>query len=302
MLVRFGLDGPPPEWDSSVVCIGTFDGVHLGHQEVIRHAVARANAHNLPSVVVTFDRHPAATLAPERCPPSIGTLSTNLAAFAGLGVSAVAVLPFDLELAHTEAEDFYRTILQGALKAKEAAVGHDFAFGRNRVGTAEWLAERIPTEIIPPLMVGERRVSSSEIRQAIAAGNVGLARDLLGRPWVQEGVVVRGQRLGRTLGFPTANLAGFGGQAVPADGVYAGRAETPFGNYRAAVGVGRRPTVGGGPRTIEAYLIDYPGESLYGAPLRLEYRARLRDDQTFDSLEGLKAQMSEDVAQARNVE
>lgn len=302
MLVRFGLDGPLPEWDSSVVCIGTFDGVHLGHREVILHAVAKAKEHELPSVVVTFDRHPAATLAPDRCPPSIGTPSTNLEAFAKLGVSAVLVLAFDEALAHTEASTFYERILKSALGAKEAAVGHDFAFGRNRVGTADWLAERIPTEIVPPLMIEGRRVSSSEIRSAISSGNVSLARMLLGRPWVQEGVVVAGQKLGRTLGFPTVNLAGFGGQIIPADGVYAGMAETPFGKFRAAIGVGRRPTVGEGPRTIEAFLIDYPGESLYGAPLRIEYRARLREDRKFDSLEGLKAQMHADVALAAQAE
>lgn len=302
MLVRFGLNGPGPEWNRSVVCIGTFDGVHLGHQEVIAHAVARAKSHDLPSVVVTFDRHPAATLAPNRCPPSIGTLGSNLEAFAQLGVSAAVVLAFDEDMAHTEAGDFYETVLRKSLGAKEAAVGHDFAFGRNRVGTASWLAERIPTEIVPPLMVDGQRVSSSQIRAAISGGDVALAGRLLGRSWKQEGVVVAGQRLGRTLGYPTLNLAGLGGQILPADGVYAGEAETPLGRFRAAIGVGCRPTVGGDTRTIEAYLIDYPGESLYGAPIGLSYRARLREDRKFDSLEGLKAQMEIDVAEASALE
>lgn len=114
--------------------------------------------------------------------------------------------------------------------------------------------------------------------------------------------MVAGERLGRTLGFPTANLAGIGGQIVPADGVYAGRAETPFGEFAAAIGIGRRPTVGEGPRTIEAYLIDYPGKSLYGAALRLRYLSRLRDDRKFDSLEGLKSQMQMDAAEAARAE
>lgn len=302
MLVRFGLDGPPPQWASSIVCIGTFDGVHLGHREVIGHAVSRGKAHELPSVVVTFDRHPAATLAPERCPPAIGTLGLNLRAFAALGVSATVVLAFDDTMAHTEAEEFYARVLQGALGAKEAAVGHDFAFGRGRMGTAAWLAERIPTEIVPPLMIEGRRVSSSQIREAISGGDVAMAARLLGRRWTQEGVVVAGQKLGRTLGFPTINLAGFGGQIVPADGVYGGSADTPRGTFRAAIGVGRRPTIGDGPRTIEAYLIDYPGDSLYGAAVRLEYRTRLREDRKFDSIEGLKAQMQIDVAEAAQAE
>lgn len=302
MLIRFGADGLMAEWPACVVCIGTFDGVHLGHQQVIRTAVEHAVADELPSVVVTFDRHPLAVLAPGRNPPDVGTLGLNLEAFRRLGVSAAVVLKFDRALAETSADDFLSQILKSAIRAESAVVGHDFAFGKGREGTAEWLGNRLPTRVVPPFEIEGKRVSSSQIRQAVREGDVAGAACLLGRPWTQEGVVVGGQKLGRTLGYPTLNLARVGNQIVPADGVYAGTADTREGTYRAAIGIGLRPTVGEGPRTIEAYLIDYPGRSLYGTAVRLNYERRLRAERKFDSLEALRAQMAKDVAEAAAVE
>ncbi len=302
MLLRFGVDGLSPEWPAAIVCIGTFDGVHRGHQEVIGAAVAQARKDELPSVVVTFDRHPLAILAPEKNPPDVGTLGQNLEQFEQLGVDVAVVLKFDPALADTPAEAFFENVLQKALHAEKAVVGHDFAFGKGRQGTPEWLAERLPTQVIPPFELEGHRVSSSRVRKAISEGDVQTAERLLDRRWAQEGVVVSGQKLGRTLGFPTINLARAGNQVLPADGVYAGQAQTTKGTFKAAIGVGLRPTIGEGPRTIEAFLIDYPGESLYGTPVRLSYRKRLRDDRKFDSLEALKEQMAQDVAQAAQVE
>lgn len=302
MLVRFGVEAIGADWPGGVVCIGTFDGVHRGHQEVIGQAVSAAREQELPAVVVTFDRHPAATLAPDRCPPAVGTLGLNLDEFARLGVSAAVVLPFDHTLASTSAEDFYSHFLQGKLQAREIVIGHDFAFGHGRQGNAAWLAERIDTDVVPPFELEGERISSSVVRRALAAGDVETARKLLGRPWVQEGVVVSGQKLGRTLGFPTLNLAGVAPQVVPANGVYAGMAHTPEGAFRAAIAIGVRPAVGGGPRTIEAFLLDYPGRSLYGAAVRLHYLRRLREERNFDSLEALRSQMELDVAAASRAE
>ena len=298
MLVRFGAEEIGAEWPGCVVSIGTFDGVHLGHQEVIRRAVVEGREKELPSVVVTFDRHPMAILAPERCPPSVGTLDIDLEQFEKLGVTLALVLKFDEQLANTLASEFQAKILEEKLRANLVVIGADFAFGKGREGTPDWLKQRMQTKIVPAFEIDGHRVSSTEIRSAIAEGDVAKARKLLGRPWTQEGVVVAGQRLGRTLGFPTLNLSPIGTQVRPADGVYAGTAKTDFGDFKAAIGIGMRPTVGPGPRTIEAFLIDYPGGSLYGAPVRLSYLNRLRDDIKFDTVDQLKAQMEQDVAAA----
>jgi riboflavin kinase/FMN adenylyltransferase len=299
MLTHFGVESVLAEWPEAVACIGTFDGVHLGHRHVIGRAVELGRQTDRPSIVVTFDRHPAAILAPDRVPPAIATLGEDLRQFEALGVSAAVVLRFDAALAAMSAEEFLDRILQRALRATSLVVGHDFALGHERVGTPEWLSERIPTEVVPPFVLDGQRVASSEIRRLVAAGEVEGAAKLLGRPFAIEGVVVGGQKLGRTLGFPTLNLARSGGQVRPADGVYAGRCETSLGHFAAAIGVGVRPTVGGGERTIEAYLLDYPGDSLYGQAVRLEVLRRLRGEIRFDSLEDLRRQMASDVDQVR---
>jgi riboflavin kinase/FMN adenylyltransferase len=302
MLVRFGAESISVDWPLSVASIGTFDGVHLGHSQVIASAVRKASALDQPAVVVTFDRHPMAVLAPERCPPAVGTLDLNLRAFEALGVSLAVVLKFDRALSQMPADDFLEQILKSRLRTSNVVIGHDFAFGQGRQGTPQWLASHIPTEIVPPFKVDGERVSSSRIREAIHGGDFELASKLLGRTWMQEGVVVGGQKLGRSLGYPTINLAATSGQAIPADGIYAGTAETRFGTFKAAISVGIRPTLGLGPRTIEAFLIDYPGESLYGTDVRLGYLRRLREERKFDSLEALKEQMDADVAEAARTE
>ena len=301
MLVHFGVETLHAEWKGSVVCIGVFDGVHLGHQEVIRGAVQMAQERECPSVVVTFDRHPAAILAPDRCPAQIATLDQDLQQMEALGVAVVVVLEFDLALSETSASDFLGGILKARLRAEHLIIGHDFAFGHNREGNPEWLRERIDTTVVPPFELNGVRVSSSQIRRLVSAGNMTEASALLGRPFAIEGVVVGGQKLGRTLGYPTLNLVRSANQVLPADGVYAGRCLTHFGTYEAAVSIGVRPAVGGGPRTIEAYLLDYPGASLYGSAVTLELVARIREELPFDDLDALKSQIEQDVLQARNL-
>lgn len=301
MRVHFGLDGLLSEWPESVVCVGTFDGVHRGHAEVVSRAVAEAKTHDLPAIVVTFDRHPAAVLHPDRCPPSLGTLDQQLAAFARLGVGITVVLAFDAALAAVSADEFLERILRGHLRAGRIVVGHDFAFGHGRRGTPEWIAERIPTVVVPPFEVDGVRVSSSHIRGLVAEGRVGEAAELLGRPFAIGGVVVSGERLGRSLGFPTINLARTSNLCLPADGVYAGRATMRDCAYGAAVSIGCRPTVGGRHRTIEAHLLDYPGDSAYGEAVWLELVAWLRAEEAFADLDDLTAQMTQDVRAARDV-
>ena len=294
MQVHFGLELLQPEWTECLACLGAFDGVHVGHREVLRHAVETANDKNIPSVLVTFDQNPAAILAPEKCPPYIASLRSNLCQFERAGVSVAVVLKFDLALSQTSAEDFFESILKKRIRANGFVVGHDFTFGKDRGGSAQWLAARSETTVVPPFLVDGERVSSSGIRGMISSGDIQAANRLLGRPFLIEGVVVAGQRLGRTLGFPTINIARSFNQVNLADGVYAGECETPLGSFKAAISIGARPTVDES-RTIEAYLLDYPGETLYGQSVALSVSQRLRGQVKFDSLEQLKSQMASDV-------
>lgn len=299
MQVHFGLDSLRVGWQNAVVCIGTFDGVHIGHQRVIQTAVEEALLQGVPCVLVTFDRHPAAILAPDRCPKAVGSLPTNLREFERLGVSAAIVLAFTYELSQTPAESFFEETLLACLRASQIVVGHDFAFGHGRQGTPEWLCDRIKTKIVPAVTLGGLRVSSAAIRSAIHEGRVEDAARWLGRPFELGGIVVKGERLGSELGFPTVNIAPTFDQAVPGDGVYACACATPFGGFKAAGSVGDRSTVSGTLRTIEAHLLDYPGDGLYGRSLSLKFLRRLRVQVKFDSLEELKAQMARDVENVR---
>lgn len=296
MHLHFGVDLLVPEWSGCVACVGTFDGVHVGHQALLKAAKEEAEKFELPTAVVTFDRHPAAVLQPDHKPPALATLHQNLAEFEKAGVAVALVLPFDQRMAQTSATDFLNQVLRHPLKAAKLVVGHDFALGRGREGTAEWLAERIPTLIHQPVTVEARRVSSTAIRKAVVQGEVGVAHRMLGRPYCLGGVVVGGQKLGRTLGYPTINLARTNDQLIPADGIYAGQCRLRGRVYRAAISIGMRPTVGGKHRTVEAYLIDFPGGSVYGQSVDLEFWVRLRDEMDFPGLEELKVQMAQDVS------
>ncbi len=300
MQIFYGIEGIKAEWDGAVICAGTFDGVHLGHQEVIARAVAKARAMGLPCVLVTFDRNPAAILAPENLRPSIFSPSVNLARIEGLGVDIAVVLHFDRQLANTSAQEFLFGHLVDKLRAKAVVIGHDFTFGKDRVGTPEWLSERIETEVVPPFLIEGTRVGSSQIRELILHGEVEQAALLLGKPFEIEGVVVSGQKLGRTIGYPTINLARSFWQVTPKDGVYGGGCHLTSGIYKAAISIGIRPTVDN-LRTIEAFLIDYSGPDLYGQAVVLQLTRRLRDPLKFDSLDELKIQIASDVAKVSTV-
>lgn len=295
MQVHFGEELIRAEWTRSVGCLGTFDGVHLGHRKVISTAVDRARDRGLPCILVTFDRHPAAILAPERCPKQIAPLSANVKAFEALGVSLALILPFTKELSQTTAQQFLDNVLVGEVKTEMLVVGHDFAFGKGREGNTDWLRNRIETEVIPPFEIDGHRVSSSEIRRSVEAGDVEHAAKLLGRPFAVQGVVVSGERLGRVLGYPTVNLARSYDGVLPSNGIYSGMAQTNQGKFRAAISIGVRPTVGGGDRTLEAFLLDFPDREIYGSSVDLEFHRRLRNEEHFDSLDALKEQMALDV-------
>jgi riboflavin kinase/FMN adenylyltransferase len=301
MQIQFGLANFSPEWTEAVVCIGTFDGVHLGHCEVIRRAVNLARDHGIPCCLATFDRHPAATLRPDRCPPAILSLESRLEKFAALGVAITVVLPFDIQFSDTPAEQFLANVLIGKFKAKHVVVGHDFAMGRNRVGDAEWLHARIPTEIVPPCTLDGERISSSLVRRAVVSGNFVLVEKLLGTPFEISGVVVSGDRLGRRLGYPTANVARAYQQVAPPDGVYAGAFTFIGGRFESAISIGTRPAVGGVDRRIEAYCLNYTGPEFYGEPCRLELHRLIRVQEPFASLDDLIRQIERDVDQVREL-
>ncbi len=301
MQVHFGVELLNPEWENAVVCIGTFDGVHLGHQRVVARAVERAKELEVPVIIVTFDRHPAAILNPSKAPKAIASLKMNLEQLQIHGVGLTVVVAFNAWLSRMSAEEFFQSILVEKLKASCVVVGHDFAMGNGREGNTEWLSQRIETIIVPPFEVNNLRVSSSVIREAITTGNLELANSQLGRGFEVQGFVIHGQKLGRMLGFPTANIARSFDQIMPSDGVYASWFFVNGKQFKCAAAIGTRPAVGGTERTIEAYLLDYPGESLYGQHIRLRLEKYLRPEANFPSIEDLKKQMSKDVESVRLV-
>lgn len=300
MQVHFGVDLLKPEWSESVVCIGTFDGIHVGHQAVISNAIKIANTAELPAVLVTFDRHPSVVLAPSKAPKPISSLSQNLSAISDLGIGLTVVLPFNAWLSRMSADEFLENILKKKLRAGRLVVGHDFALGNGREGTTDWLGDRIGTSVVDPFEVNGQRVSSSLIREKLGLGEIEVANGLLSRPFEIVGFVVGGQKLGRTLGYPTANIARAFDQIMVPDGVYAVKFTCDQGVFDAALAIGTRPAVGGGPRSIEAYLLDYPGDSLYGQAIKMKVISRLREERNFASLDALKDQMALDVLETRN--
>lgn len=290
---------------ASVVAIGSFDGVHLGHRAIINVAIQRAKELNIPAVAVTFDRHPQEATQPQSSPPYLTTLTSRLRSLIEVGVDGVLVLRFDREFSRLEPEAFVQSVLRKHLSVRHIVVGRDFRFGHQRSGSVEYLREGqarygFTVEAVPDVVYGGERISSSRIRQALLNGEVREAAAMLGRAYILEGIVVRGQRLGRKLGYPTVNLSLIAPQLIPKDGIYAGRAlhVRTGAVYTAAVSIGMRPTVGGETRTIEAYLLGFSG-NLYGEEVHLALLYRLRDERKFETLDALKAQMAQDVYQVR---
>jgi len=304
-----GLDDVPDGWGPSVVTIGVFDGVHLGHQRVVGRAAEVATELGLPVVVVTFDPHPDEVVRPGSHPPFLCTARRRAELLAGLGADAVCVLPFTREFSELGPDDFVRAVLVDRLHAARVVVGEDFRFGYRAAGDVALLAKLgekydFTVEGVPLLAGHGVTISSSEIRQRLAAGDVaGAARDL-GRLHRVEGVVVRGHQRGRALGFPTANLETLPHTAIPADGIYAGWLTTvdPSGRelerWPAAISVGTNPTFEGQERSIEAYALDRDDLDLYGVHVAVDFAARLRGMERFDSVDELVAQMHRDVAAA----
>ena len=267
------------------VAIGTFDGVHLGHREVIRGN----------DTVLTFDPHPMSVVRPEATPKLVMPFPIKRDLIAGLGVEELVVIPFDREFASRSAEDFVEQELIGRLGAGSVSVGENFRFGKGAKGTPEFLAERLETRVVPLVEAEGETVSSSHIRGLVAAGEVKKAADFLGGPFLLEGRVVEGDRRGRELGMPTANIVPDDSLVSPGHGVYAAWAH----GHPAAVNVGVRPTFDTGRGLlVEAYLIDFDGD-LYGETLRIAFMERLRGEKRFESVDALVEQMKKDVEATR---
>ena len=310
MLRWRGLGDLPGGWGRCVVTIGVFDGVHRGHQELIRRVVNLAAERGLPSVLLTFDPHPSEVLRPGSHPAQLTTLRRKAELVETLGVDVFAVLPFTLELSRLPPEEFVHEVLVDRLHAAAVIVGDNFTFGAKAAGNVEMLRQlgkRFGFAAYGAELQGqalseqEITFSSTYVRSCIDAGDVVAAAQALGRPHRLEGIVVRGVGRGHDLGYPTANLSTPRFAAVPADGVYTAwfaRASDPGRRLRAAVSVGTNPTFSGRERTVEAFVLDVD-EDFYGQHVTIDFVTRLRDQVRFAKSADLVVQIDEDVAETR---
>ena len=288
----------------TLLTVGVFDGIHLGHQRLLTYLRDEARKKNCLSGVVTFKSHPRAVLSPENKLLWLSDMETRTNLLRDLGIDVIVVLPFTPELARLNAQRFVQ-MLKKYLKMCGLIIGPDFALGRDREGDADklrLLGQELgfSVQVIPPVIIDGQVVSSSAIRQALTEGDMKKAEKLFGRFFSLSGLVVRGDGRGRTLGFPTANLELGPEQALPSDGVYATIAHVGPELMPSVTSIGVRPTFGGGERLVEAHIIDYEGE-LLGQRLTLDLVDKLRDEKRFDTVEELKSQMGRDVEQARRI-
>jgi riboflavin kinase / FMN adenylyltransferase len=302
-----GLDALPLPEGPSVVTVGFFDGVHLGHRHVLRRTVEGASDRDARSVAVTFDRHPREILTPGNEPRLLTTVERKAALIEATGIDVLLVLGFTQGLSRIPAEDFVRDVLVGGLHAVHARVGANFTFGHKAAGTVATLREvggplGMSADEVELFTLDGRVVSSSSIREALAAGDLGWPRAALGRAIVVDGEVVSGAGRGKGLGYPTANLRTWPRLLLPGQGIYAGVAELFDGSrYVSAIDVGTNPTFGVEPLHIEAFLIDFPDEELRGQQLSIEFWERLRDEVRFGSVDELIAAIADDVERTRTI-
>ena len=297
--------GGPVCPQGSVVCIGAFDGLHLGHRALVRHAAKRARAIEVPMAALSFEPLPREFFATDAPPPRLLLPRAKVEGLRELGADAIGLLRFDARLSAMSAHAFVREVLVERLSVREVWIGPGFRFGRGRAGDIETLRTLgdqcgfIAGEIEPVRLDGER-VSSTRIRAALQSGDFAASARLLGRPYAIGNRVVRGRQLGRTLGFPTANLR-FGGKTPPLSGIFATRVHDVGAQpWPSVSSFGTRPTVDGVEPLLEAHLFDFDGD-LYGRRIEVEFVAKLREEEKFNTLPALVEQMQRDAAQARTV-
>jgi riboflavin kinase/FMN adenylyltransferase len=298
--------GLPPYVKATVITVGTFDGVHRGHRDVIERVVARARSLKIPSVLVTFDPHPMEIVNPSAAPLLLSTHDEKLEVIAETGIDYMAVVPFTPLLASYSAEDFVEIMLRRCFKMRELLIGYDHGFGRQRTGDVNVLrslGERdgFRVEAVDPVSTSDgHSVSSTSIRRAIAGGDLDRAAAGLGRLYSVSGRVTAGAQRGRTIGFPTLNLGPPPPRKLlPPEGVYAVRVQTASGPVGGMMNLGPRPTFGDSATSLEAHLFDTTGD-FYGAHVRVDFVARLRETRKFASAEQLSAQLRHDEREARN--
>ncbi len=292
----------PERLQQAVVALGSFDGLHTGHQAIIAETVKRAKAANIPAGLLSFEPHPREVLTPDAPPFRLTSLHQKLHLLKDAGLDALYIQRFSRAFAALSPHNFIQQLLVDGIKVKEVLVGKDFIFGHRRQGDVALLAEAgkahgFTVNVMEDVGTenGHRRISSTAIREHIKAGEMADAAALLGRPYAIMGRVIAGDRKGRELGFPTANLR-MNAMLRPRYGVYAALATLPDGTqHKAAVNIGIRPTVSGTRELLEAHLLNYTGD-LYGQPITIVLQRFLRPEQKFDSLQSLKAQIAQDVA------
>jgi riboflavin kinase/FMN adenylyltransferase len=298
------IEEPKLSASRTVVTLGNFDGVHLGHQALIRHTVEEGKRLGVPSVVLTFEPHPLKLLAPARAPKLILLHKDKMRLFQSFGVDIVVIQNFDESFAALEAPDFVRSFLVERLRSKKLWVGRDLRFGKGRKGTVENLVQwgthyDFEVGTVEPIVVDQERVSSSRIRQLVEEGRVEEATPLMGRYHFVSGKVVSGHRRGRELGFPTANIASRN-EVLPQDGIYATLLQIGAESLSSVSSVGVNPTFGPAARTIESFILNFD-RSIYGESVRLSFVKRIREEKKFDSVEQLISQMRGDVTAAQSI-
>jgi riboflavin kinase/FMN adenylyltransferase len=298
--------GLPPHVKSTVITVGTFDGVHRGHRDVIERLVARSRALKIPSVLVTFEPHPLEIVNPSAAPLLLTTHDEKLEVVAEAGIDYMAVVPFTARLASFSAEDFVELMLRRCFRMRELLIGYDHGFGRQRAGNVNVLRDLgkrdgFRVEVADPVSTPDgHSVSSTSIRRAIAGGDLDRAAASLGRLYSVSGRVIEGAQRGRTIGFPTLNLGPPPPRKLlPPEGVYAVRVQTPAGPFGGMMNLGPRPTFGDSATSLEAHLFDTAG-NFYGVHVRVDFVARLRETRKFASAEQLSAQLRQDEREARN--
>ena len=298
--------GLPPYVKGTVITVGTFDGVHRGHRDVVERLVARGRALKIPSVLVTFEPHPLEIVNPAAAPMLLTTHNEKVEVLAETGLDYIAVLPFTPELASYSAEDFVELILRRRFRLRELLIGYDHGFGKQRAGNVDvlrMLGERdgFRVEVVDPVATPDgHSVSSTSIRRAVAGGDLDRASAALGRLYSVSGRVVQGSQRGRTIGFPTLNLGSPPQRKLlPPEGVYAVRVQTPGGPVGGMMNLGPRPTFGDTATSLEAHLFDTTGD-FYGADVRIDFVLRLRETRKFASPEQLSKQLRHDESEARN--
>ncbi|MBW0011343.1 MAG: bifunctional riboflavin kinase/FAD synthetase [Pseudonocardiales bacterium] len=300
-----GIEAIPNGWGRSVVTIGVFDGMHRGHVQLVGQAVRHAREMDVPGVLMTFDPHPSEVVRPGSHPAQLTTLRRRAELVEQLGVEVFLVLPFTVELSRMPAAEFVHEVLVERLHVAEVVVGENFTFGHKAAGNIELLRALgrrfgFTAEGVGLLSQGELTFSSTYIRSCVDAGDVAAAGIALGRPHRVEGIVVRGDQRGRSLGYPTANLSTPRYAAIPADGVYACRFVHRRRELSAAVSIGTNPTFSGRERRVEAFVLDLD-EDFYGERVALDFVERLRGMRRFKDPQQLVAQIDDDVARTRTV-